>query len=155
MSNFLVLLLLLACAANAQAQRQMENLDRGIVAINQGGKVFVSWRMLATDPPDTAFNVYRAGQSTSQPVKLNQQPIKDVTWFIDSTANADEANQYSVRRVLAGSEQLSAGSFTLPAKAPARAYLSVPLKTPPGYFPNDASVGDLDGDGEYDLVLHQ
>ena len=42
-------------------------------------------------------------------------------------------------------------------------YLSVPLQIPAGgttpdgvsytYTPNDASVGDLDGDGEYEIVL--
>src|SRR5207237_10410699 len=42
-----------------------------------------------------------------------------------------------------------------PAGAPVRPYLAVPLQTPPGYAPNDASVGDLDGDGEYEIVLHQ
>jgi rhamnogalacturonan endolyase len=46
-------------------------------------------------------------------------------------------------------------AFTLPANAPARPYISIALKTPDGYTPNDASVGDLDGDGEYEIVLHQ
>ncbi len=46
-------------------------------------------------------------------------------------------------------------AFTLPENAPARPYLSVPLQTPEGYAPNDGSVADLDGDGEYDIVLHQ
>src|SRR5690606_3963125 len=34
-------------------------------------------------------------------------------------------------------------------------YISVPLRTPPGYAPNDASLGDLTGDGQYEIVLHQ
>ncbi len=33
-------------------------------------------------------------------------------------------------------------------------YLSVPLKTPEGYSPNDCSAADLDGDGSYELVVH-
>ena len=41
-----------------QAQRQMEKLGRGMVAINQGGgKVYVGWRLLGTDPDDIAFNI--------------------------------------------------------------------------------------------------
>ena len=40
--------------------RQMEALGRGLVAINLGeGKIFVSWRLLGTDPEDIAFNLYR------------------------------------------------------------------------------------------------
>ena len=34
-------------------------------------------------------------------------------------------------------------------------YLSVPLQTPENCRPGDASVGDLDGDGEYEIVLKQ
>lgn len=34
-------------------------------------------------------------------------------------------------------------------------YLSIPLHTPDGYTPNDVSVGDVDGDGEYEIILHQ
>ena len=54
----------LACAVllavDSHAQRQMENLGRGVVAIHQGGgKVFVSWRLPGTEPEEIAFNVYR------------------------------------------------------------------------------------------------
>ena len=42
---------LLVLAISASAQRQMEKLGRGVVAINQGeGKAFVSWRLLGTEP---------------------------------------------------------------------------------------------------------
>ena len=34
------------------------------------------------------------------------------------------------------------------------AYLSIPIQTPAGYHANDCSVGDLDGDGEYEIVVH-
>ena len=46
-------------------------------------------------------------------------------------------------------------AFKLGAAPPVRQYLSVPLQTPAGYTPNDVSPGDLDGDGEYELVVHQ
>src|SRR5439155_16195421 len=57
--------------------------------------------------------------------------------------------------VLGGKEQGASAPFQLPANAPARPYLAVPLQTLPGHTPNDASVGDLDGDGEYEIVLKQ
>jgi len=48
-------------ATTANAQRQMENLDRGIVAIgDSGGKVYLGWRLLKADSADMAFNVYRS-----------------------------------------------------------------------------------------------
>src|SRR5262249_21961008 len=54
------LLLLLLLASPAAAQRQLEKLGRGVVAIRQSStQVYVGWRMLGTDPDDTAFNLYR------------------------------------------------------------------------------------------------
>ena len=47
-------------AAGPLPVRHMEKLGRGVVAIHNGdGKVFVSWRLLGTDPDAIAFNVYR------------------------------------------------------------------------------------------------
>lgn len=142
-------------ATNAIAPRQMELLGRGVVAVNQGdGKVFVSWRMLGTDPEPIAFNLYRA-ENGGKPVRLNDKPIADATSFVDAKADLTNTNSYFVRPVLKGKEQAASKPFSLPANASARQYLSIPLQTPTGYTPNDASVGDLDGDGEYEIVLHQ
>jgi len=133
----------------------MERLGRGVVAVNQGdGKVFVSRRLLGNDPDTIAFNVYRTPES-GKPVKLNDKPITEATSFVDAKADLTKSNSYFVRPALNGREQSASASFKLPANAPVRQYLSIPLQTPQGYSPNDASVGDLDGDGEYEIVLHQ
>ena len=146
---------ILLLAAQAGAQRQMENLGRGVIAINQGGgKVYVGWRMLGTDPDDIAFNLYRV-TGGADPVRLNPEPIATSTNFVDNNARLDQATAYFVRPVLNGQEQPPSVPFRLAANLPARPYLSIPLRTPPGYSSNDASVGDLDGDGEYEVVLHQ
>ena len=59
--------------------RHMEHLGRGVVAINQGeGKVFVSWRLLGTDPDEIAFNVYRKS-GDAEPTKLNPEPLTKAT----------------------------------------------------------------------------
>jgi rhamnogalacturonan endolyase len=135
--------------------RQMERLGRGMVAVHQSsGKVWVAWRLLGTDPDDLGFNVYRTTDG-GKPVKLTPQPLTKVTFFVDDKADLTKANTYFVRPVQGGREQAASAAFTLPANSPERPYLSVPLQTPDGYTPNDISVGDLDGDGEYDLVLHQ
>ncbi|MBA4196219.1 MAG: hypothetical protein C0459_01565 [Chitinophaga sp.] len=137
---------------NAVAQRSMEYLNRGVYAINQGdGKVFVSWRLLATDADNIAFNVYRTVNNKT--TKLNKEPINQVTFFIDETANINQANTYFVKAVVNKKEVETDGKFLLPSNA--KNYLSIPLKTPAGYSPNDVSVGDVDGDGEYEIILHQ
>jgi rhamnogalacturonan endolyase len=135
------------------AQRNMEYLNRGVSAVAKpDGHYFVSWRLLATDPADIAFNVYRTAPN-GQPVKLNKQPITAVTSFEDATADTTKSNSWLVKTVIKGKETTTGNTFTLkPGSLP---YFPIPLKTPAGYAPNDASVGDLDGDGEYEIILHQ
>lgn len=137
----------------ATAQRVMENLDRGVVAIRTGeGKVFVSWRLLATESPRITFNLYRS-IATNKPVKLNTKPLDKGTNFTDDLADTISARSYFVTTVANGREGKASKPFMLePRTFP---YLSIPLQTPVGYTPNDASPGDLDGDGEYEIVLHQ
>lgn len=126
--------------------RQTEALDRGVVAINQGGgKVFVSWRLLVSDADDAAFDVFANGK------KLNAEPIKDVTVLAAADLTLDAATTFTVS--VAGKTEDADRGFTLPANAPAVPYLSLPLKTPEGYSPGDTSAADLDGDGQFELVV--
>lgn len=154
--------MILVSVSGAWAQRQMEFLDRGMVALNTGSGVWVSWRMLGTDPGNIAFNLYRRAAGGSS-VLLTPTPISGGTWFVDTTANLGVTNEYFVRPVINGVEYLSPGSYTLAANAPVRQYISVPLMRPSGgrtpdgvtytYDANDMTVGDLDGDGQYELIL--
>ena len=131
----------------AAPPRQMESLDRGLIALPKGEKtVYVGWRMLGTEPDALAFNLYRDGR------KLNDEPITNSTNFVD--ANASGTVTYTVRPVLDGKE-LQPAEVTVDADAPAKNFYAIPLQTPDGYQPNDASAADLDGDGRYDLVLKQ
>ena len=96
-----VLLALMAMAGSAGAVitspgKQIENLNRGAVAIKSAAGVFVSWRQLAGDAAGTTFNVYRGG------VKLNAAPL-DALNYIDAAGT--EAGSYSVRAVADGVEQ--------------------------------------------------
>ncbi|WP_242689175.1 rhamnogalacturonan lyase [Pedobacter sp. SYSU D00535] len=150
-----LMLALVIASVHVMAQRNMENLGRGVVAINQGqGKVFISWRLLATDPDNVAFNIYRK-TGNAAPVKLNKTAITTTTNFADSGVDTTRENAYYVRTVINGKELETSTSYSLKANSGAKPYLSVPLQTLEGYTPNDASVGDLDGDGEYEIVLHQ
>ena len=155
--KWLVAIGLMGLAFNwtAPAQRQLENLGRGLVAVRfEQEKVFVGWRLLGTDPESITFNVYREADGGKR-VKLNSKPIVEATSFTDTQADLTKSNSYFVRPVLNGRERKESAAFTLPANSLVRQYLSVPLKTPEGYAPNDGSVGDLDGDGEYEFVIHQ
>jgi len=141
--------------ANAQRLREMEPLNRAVIAVRQAdGTAFVSWRMFATDDDRVAFNVYRSANG-AKPEKINESPIAKVTFLIDKGIDISSANAYTVRTVIKGKEGKPSEAFTLAANTPVRQYISIPLQTPQGYTPNDASVGDLDGDGEYEIVLHQ
>jgi rhamnogalacturonan endolyase len=148
-----ILLLLLLSSSSIFAQRQMENLDRGIIAVKNNNQFFIGWRVLGTDPDDLAFNLYRKS-GAKKAVKLNEKPILGATNFIDTKANPKEENTWFVKTVLKGKETDAKGSFTIPAESPDKEYLSIVLKPVEGYIPNDLSVGDLDGDGRYDLIVH-
>jgi rhamnogalacturonan endolyase len=146
-------ILLLMLSTRTHAQRQMEYLDRGVVAVPAGNdKIFISWRLLATDDKKTSFNIYRKTQE-SKLIKLNQEPIEDVTWFIDEGIDTTMSYIYTVAAGIEGEYEREQASYTIPSGG--RPYLSIPLHTPAGYTPNDASVADLDGDGAYEIILHQ
>ncbi len=136
---------------------QREKLGRGIVAIRESpSDVVVSWRYLSADPLDTSFNIYRDGK------KIAEIPSTTGTFYRDAY-DGSEAAVYKVKPVIGGTEdETMSGSYTLPAHAPC-GYIQIPLDvpvdgvTPSGqpytYSPNDASVGDVDGDGEYEIIL--
>jgi rhamnogalacturonan endolyase len=155
---------MLAATLSAQTPPSlMENLGRGVVAVrSSSNEIFVSWRFLGTDPEDTAFNLYRVADSGA-PVKLNASPITGATNFQDTTFAAAQTNAYYVRPIFYGIEGDPSASFTVPASAPVQQYLRLPLNRPAGgvtpagesytYEPNDLSTGDLDGDGEYEIIV--
>ena len=148
-------LLFILLYTSLYGQRVMENLDRGVVAVrHKPDSVFISWRLLGTEPENLLFNIYRtSGNGT--PVKINSKPISTGTNFIDTKADLTQITSYTVKAIINGKESDRSKPFIIPANSPVRQYLSIPLQTPTGYRPHDASAGDLDGDGEYELVLHQ
>ncbi|MBL3658989.1 rhamnogalacturonan lyase family protein [Fulvivirga sediminis] len=148
--KYLIILIMLLFVNAVNAQNLMENLNRGVVAVRtSNSQVFVSWRMFGTDPSNIAFNLYRGS------TKVNATPITNSTNYVDNTStNAS----YSVRPVINGVEQAASEA----ANVWGQNYKTVNLQRPPGgatpsgsytYSPNDCSVGDLDGDGEYEIIV--
>lgn len=133
--------------------KQVEFLTRGLVAVRTAAnRVYIGWRLFGTDSAAIAFNVYRNG------TLLNASPITGSTNYTDSTATTEDG-AYTIRPVLNGTEQ----SETAPVSPWSRIYKSLPLQIPPGgttpdgiaytYTANDCSVGDVDGDGEYEFFV--
>ena len=82
--------------------RQMENLDRGVVAVSEGaGTVYVGWRLLATDPSGIAFNLYRSTAGGAA-AKLNTSPLTTTTDYVDTGVNIALSNSYFIRPVIGG-----------------------------------------------------
>ncbi|MEO8905761.1 MAG: rhamnogalacturonan lyase [Polyangiaceae bacterium] len=138
-----------SCAPGTTGHYQMEDLDRGLIALKVSGGVYVGWRMLGYEYDKTAanvaYNLYRDG------VKL--ATVTDSTNYLDASGSA--SSKYTVSVLIKGAECAQSAA----ASAWAQDYLAIPL-TPPAtganggtYSANDASVGDLDGDGQLDLVL--
>lgn len=152
--NFFLLLVLINFSSSfVFGQRQMETLDRGVIAVKENGHFYVGWRVFGTDPDNLAFNLYRKSGSNIA-VRVNDELIKGATNFIDAKANVQDNNTWFVKTVLNGVEKEASGSFTISSESPDKGYLSIPIKQIAGYIPNDVSVGDLNGDGQYDLIVH-
>jgi rhamnogalacturonan endolyase len=149
-----------ANAQNAPVRQPAEALGRGVVAVDQGnGSVFVSWRMLNTDGASVGFDLYRQPAGGAA-VKVNATPIMTSTNWVDTTPGTIAGTTYSVRPVRGG-VALAPASEAAPVwpQQFKRLALQQPATgtTPTGgtytYSPNDCSVGDLDGDGQQEIIV--
>ena len=139
--------------------RQMEKLDRGLIAIKTDGGVYLSWRLFDSEDnifgsadKNVSFNVYRDGKKISE--------VATKTNYVDSTVGTN----YSVAPVINGVE----GEKCNPVTAYNNSYFDIPLLKPDdetiydpsnnklatySFFPTDCSTGDVDGDGEYEIIV--
>ncbi len=129
---------------------QAEKLDRGLVAVKTEEGVYLSWRFLGTDSTEVVFNVYKNGEEL-------KAGIADSTNYIDTTGT--ESDEYYVTAVVEDSvtdtsatvKVQSANYIDIPLDIPSP--LTMPDGTTCSYSANDASVGDVDGDGQYEIIL--
>lgn len=144
------------------AQRKMEKLDRGVVAVkNNSGLYFSSWRHLASDPDNIQYNLYAKNTTTQTEVKLNATPLS-VTNFQTTAGQVSNNSELFVKPIINGIEGLASGSFKVVQSGfttyrsaylditydPANDGLALSKYTSKFVWP-----ADLDGDGEYDFVV--
>ncbi len=136
--------------------RQMEKLDRGLVAVQTENGVYLSWRLLGTEATPSkitkapAFDVYKNSHKIAT--------VYDSTNYLDTAGTASDTYAVSISDQAADDDGIS----PLPQN-----YFDISLNIPAdfsytdlsgnqytySYSPGDASCGDLDGDGEYELVV--
>lgn len=142
------------------AERQMERLTRGLAVANVGSGVLVSWRLLGTDSPDTEFNLYRDGEKIATISKsagtnyLDKSGKTTSKYTVAAVVNGKESVKENVSVVLDKNVSNSGNSFpykTIKLEVPASQ--TMPDGEKCTYTPNDMSTADLDGDGEYELIL--
>ena len=133
-----------------------DNLGRGVLAVKADNGVFVSWRSLPTDDAGLAFDIYRDG------VKVNDAPLTKKTNFTDTEGTVE--SKYVIKAILNGVETESASANNVWASD----FMKIHLNRPEGgispaggskeqreytYTPDDVSVGDVDGDGEFEFIV--
>jgi len=133
---------------------KQEDLGRGFVAVREDPQtVHLSWRYLISDPTEIAFDLYRNGG------KVNHEPLKNATFFSDRNATDKELNYelHIINQQEQGSKKEAQQKVEVNQPY---GYINIPLNIPPdgvtpsgqhySYHANDASVGDVDGDGTVD-----
>lgn len=150
--SFIYFLLLFFACQSVMAQRSMENLDRGVVATKVDGGVYVNWRITGQEWYGVSYNLYRDG------TKINATPITGASNFVDAAGTL--SSKYKVSPIVNGVELLASKEVAVLQNP----WIDIQLREIPkiagvpdsyynGYTINDITTADLDGDGEYELIV--
>lgn len=133
-----------------------EKLSRGLIGIPTEDGMYFSWRMTLEDAAGLQFDLYRSSGGGAE-VKLNKEPIDRTSDFLDRTVDYTVDNRWTLKATTG-----EVTTWTRLKGEERNPYLSVPVCKPEDgeiagesftYTANDCSVGDLDGDGEYEIIL--
>jgi rhamnogalacturonan endolyase len=133
--------------------RVRENLDRGLIAVPADrGLVYLSWRLLPEDGKEIAFDLFRKELPDGKPEKVNPEPIRKTTDFVDRGVRPGIRYRYEVRPI-GGTSNSSGGIVEVTAQDRRQNYLSIKLDGDHTF--QKVGIADLDGDGRYDFVIKQ
>ena len=133
-----------------------EKLSRGLIGIPTEEGMYFSWRMTLEDAAGLQFDLYRSSGGGAE-VKVNKEPIDRTSDFLDRTVDYTVDNRWTLKATTG-----EVAIWTRLKGEERNPYLSVPVCKPEDgeiagesftYTANDCSVGDLDGDGEYEIIL--
>ena len=133
-----------------------EKLSRGLIGIPTEDGMYFSWRMTLEDAAGLQFDLYRSSNGGAE-VKLNKEPIDRTSDFLDRTVDYTVDNRWTLKATTG-----EVATWTRLKGEERNPYLSIPICKPEDgeiagepftYTANDCSVGDLDGDGEYEIIL--
>ena len=143
-----------------EGAQQVEDLDRGVIAAKSGNDkgMLISWRLLGTDNENTSFKVFRNGD----PTVLYEGTAADATCYYDPEGTASDwytvdvyqgevCTEFACLATMLGSKDSSGAYVDLNFTAPSD--LTMPDGSTCSYTVNDCSVGDADGDGQYELFV--
>lgn len=149
------LLLVLWIPTGVYAQRIQQTSGRGVVAVNNGTSVTITWRKLAQEPATTGYNIYKKQSGAADYTLLNPTPLR-VTNYQTTTSTVPANSLLAVRAVINGVEQPMSVPFLFVTRDLRSRFLDI---TYDGFLSNaDYTTkfvwpADLDGDGEYDYVV--
>lgn len=133
-----------------------EKLSRGLVGIPTDKGMYFSWRMTLDDAPGLQFDIYRSTNGGTA-IKLNKEPISKTADFLDEDTDFKATNHWILK-----ADNKEVATWTHSAEEELHPYLSIPIRKPEdgeiagehfSYTANDCSIGDLDGDSEYEIIL--
>ena len=133
-----------------------EKLSRELIGIPTEEGMYFSWRMTLEDAAGLQFDLYRSSNGGAE-VKLNKEPIDRTSDFLDRTVDYTVDNRWTLKATTG-----EVATWTRLKGEERNPYLSIPVCKPEDgeiagesftYTANDCSVGDLDGDGEYEIIL--
>jgi len=152
--SLLALLFLSAFLAPADSIGK-ESLDRGLAALERAdGSVFLSWRLLQSDPADIRFALARSTPDGKQ-TTLTKTPIMQ-TNYVDKSAAGQNGKEFVYHLYQQGSRanhKIKLAQRRIKITGQAISFLRIPLQG--DYDVKRVGIGDLDGDGAYEIVIQQ